>query len=103
LLARASTSIATSHVVRGLSKYLFAVALSDSVEGFRDCLFEILHFDDVPNPDGFPFLNRRQISPCIEDVEMRRVQVRNVAKRFRDSFALGLHGDLGFRGMDDLP
>jgi hypothetical protein len=51
------------HVLRRLSKYLFAVALSDSVEGFRDCPFEILHFDDVPNPDGFPFLNRRQISP----------------------------------------
>src|SRR3954447_10695217 len=80
-----------------LPEYLVAVARSDSVKGFLDVLFKVLHFDDVLNLDRFAGKDRGAVTPSIEEVEVRWVKVRYVAERFRDSFALGLHGDLGFR------
>ena len=41
------------HVLGSLPEYLVAVARSDSVEGFLDVLFEVLHFDDVLNLGRF--------------------------------------------------
>src|SRR3954452_22130284 len=88
------------HVLGSLPEYLVAVARSDSVEGFLDVLFEVLHFDDVLNLGRFAGTDRGAVTPGIEEVEVRGVKVRYVAERFRDSFALGLHGDLGFRHGD---
>src|SRR4051794_16530749 len=85
------------HVLGSRPEYLVAVARSDSVEGFLDVLFEVLHFDDVSNLDGFAGTDRGGVTPGIEEVEVRGVKVRYVAERFRDTLALGLHGDLCFR------
>src|SRR4051794_36854898 len=50
------------HVLGSRPEYLVAVARSDSVEGFLDVLFEVLHFNEVLNLDCFAGTHRGAVT-----------------------------------------